>query len=133
VTHSGDLLSALLDGELTPEEIRTVSDHLDVCAACRTELAAATAVRTALRSLPVLDPPPGLLPGISSAPRRRFVQPVWGWAGAGAAALALSMGLVLGTAAGPAPMDLDGFAEQHTARILVQPGVQTVRAVMESP
>ncbi|MBU1494140.1 MAG: zf-HC2 domain-containing protein [Actinobacteria bacterium] len=133
MTHPGDLLSALLDGELTPEEIGAVSEHLDMCAACRAELEATAAARTALRSLPVLDPPPGLLPGTAPVPRRRMLRPVWGWVAAGAAALALSMGLVLGTAAGPAPMNLDGFSEQHTARILVQPGVQAVRAVVEAP
>ncbi|MBU1226075.1 MAG: zf-HC2 domain-containing protein, partial [Actinobacteria bacterium] len=63
MNHPGDLLSALLDGELTPEEIGAVSEHLDMCAACRAELEATAAARTALRSLPVLDPPPGLLPG----------------------------------------------------------------------
>jgi hypothetical protein len=44
----------------------------------------------------------------------------------------VTIGLVVGTSA-PPPMDLDTFAEQHTARVLVQPGFQTVRAVLEAP
>ncbi len=133
MTHPGNLLSALLDGALSPEEVRAVSDHLDACSECRSELETIAAVRAAVRSLPMLDPPPGLLPGRAAVSRRRVLRPVWGWAAAGAAALALSMGFVLGTGTTPTPMDLGNFAEQHTARILVQPGVQTVRAVLESP
>jgi len=133
MTHPGDLLSAFLDGELTVEERRDITNHLEVCAECRTELEDTRAVRSAVQALPVLDPPPGLLPDSAPAPRWSLLRPFWGWAAAGAAALALSIGLVFGAGSGPEPMDLDTFAEQHTARVLVQPGVQTVRAVLESP
>jgi len=132
MTHPGDLLSAMLDGELSPEQRGSVTAHLEVCAECRTEMEDTASARTALRALPVLDPPPGLLPGTAPAERSRL-RPVWGWAAAGAAATALAVGLALGTAPVTEPMDLDTLAERHTARVLVQPGVPTVRAVLDTP
>lgn len=132
MTHPGDLLSALLDNELSLEERARVKTHLEACRECRIELETTSAMRDTLRELPMLDPPPGLLPQPSPA-RHGWLRPAWGWAAAGATALALSVGLVMGTASTPQPMDLDTFAEQHTARVLVQPGVQTVRAVVGTP
>lgn len=132
MTHPGELLSALLDGQLTSGERRSVATHLEGCADCRAELEEIRWVRAAVQSLPMLDAPPGLIPGAARA-RSAFLRPVWGWAAAGAAALALSVGLVLGTGSVPEPMDLDTLAGRHTARVLVQPGVQTVRAVLETP
>jgi anti-sigma factor RsiW len=37
VSHPGDLLSALLDGELTAEERAAVTAHLRECGDCRAE------------------------------------------------------------------------------------------------
>jgi hypothetical protein len=55
--HAGDLLSALLDGELTVAEADQVEAHLRGCEACRTELDEIAGARSALRGLPRLDPP----------------------------------------------------------------------------
>jgi predicted anti-sigma-YlaC factor YlaD len=57
--HAGDLLSALLDGELTPDEERSVRAHLDQCAECRAELQLISGARTLVRDLPAVDPPFG--------------------------------------------------------------------------
>lgn len=132
MTHPGDLLSALLDGELTATELQRVDAHLAECAACRSELDAIDSVRSAVRSLPMLGPPPGLLPGSIPA-RKGFLRPAWGWAATGVIALALSAGLVIGTGATPPPLELDFMAGHHNARVLVQPGVQTVQATLEAP
>lgn len=133
MNHPGDLLSALLDGELARGEHRDVTAHLDGCEQCRADFEAITSARSALRSLPVLDPPEGLLPE-PRLPRRLWWQrPVLAWAAAGAAALAVAIGLVAGTTTPPEPMDLGDLAGQHTARVLVQPGFQTVRAELEAP
>ena len=132
MTHPGDLISALLDGELTAPERRDVITHLEACAECRAERDAIAAVRTTLQGLPIVEPPPGLIPAARRT-RQGLLQPVWGWAAAGMTALALTVGFAFGTASGPPPMDLDTMASQHTARVLVQPGFQTVRAVVEGP
>ncbi|MCB2223974.1 MAG: zf-HC2 domain-containing protein [Actinobacteria bacterium] len=132
MTHPGDLLSALLDGELTAAERRDVHTHLESCARCRDEYEAVRATRDAVRELPLLDLPPGLLPTPAPA-RRPVLARAWTWAAAGAAAAALAIGIGLATGSAPAPMDLDTFAEHHTARVLVQPGFQTVRADVGAP
>jgi len=134
VSHPGDLLSAYLDGELTADEHVAVAAHLDACEACRSEFAATASARASLRSLPQIEPPPALFLVDRDSPAEvRFLRPVWRWAAAGIAALALAVGLVLGPGTRPPPMDLDTLAERHTARVVVQPGFTTVRAVLESP
>lgn len=59
--HLGDRLSGLLDGELDGVEAGAARRHLDGCEPCRRELAAVDAARRAVRALPRLEPPPGLL------------------------------------------------------------------------
>ena len=134
MNHPGDLLSAYLDGELGSAEHTAVAAHLGTCGACRGELTAISEARSSLRSLPTLDAPNSLLPaGTERSPRPRGVRPVWAWAAAAAVALALGIGLAVGPGSSPSPMDLGHLAERHTARVVVQPGVQTVRAVLEAP
>jgi hypothetical protein len=59
--HPGDLLSALLDGELPGPEEAAVVAHLAGCDRCNRELDAVAAARDAVRALPVVAPPPGFL------------------------------------------------------------------------
>jgi hypothetical protein len=62
--HLGDRLSALLDGELAPEEVARARAHLAGCHECAAELEAADAARSLLRSLPPVEPPAGWLDDI---------------------------------------------------------------------
>jgi anti-sigma factor RsiW len=55
--HLGDVLSGLLDGELTPVEESDALAHLVGCVACRAELDGIRAVRLQVRSLPAVEPP----------------------------------------------------------------------------
>ena len=128
MTHPEELLSAFLDDELTPDERTLVATHLDECADCRSELAMVEVARSAVRSLPLLEPPPGLIPGIG-VPRRSFsLRRAWVWATSGAVAVALAVVVAVAPGA-PAPaFDLDTVADQHTARVVVEPGFATVRA-----
>jgi anti-sigma factor RsiW len=57
-----ELLSAYLDGELHDGELAIVVGHLDGCEACIATFHALKETRTAVRMLPVLDAPAGLLP-----------------------------------------------------------------------
>jgi anti-sigma factor RsiW len=81
--HLGDLLSALLDGELEPASAVAARAHVETCPACRAELDATAATRRRLRDLPELDLPFGLLP---RARRRHRRQRPLAWAAAAAAA-----------------------------------------------
>lgn len=81
--HLGDELSALLDGELAPDEAAAAQAHLRECAFCTSELAAFDRARSAVRSLPMVDPPGALRP--RELERRR--GSVWVAVGAAAAVL----------------------------------------------
>lgn len=94
MTHPGDLLSAYLDDELNDEERVAVAAHLQDCGDCRDELTAVQSAAVAIRSLPALDAPPGLVPAPAAWKRRRRWQTL-GVAAAGAAAIAT---LVVGVA-----------------------------------
>jgi anti-sigma factor RsiW len=55
--HVGDVLSALLDGELQGAEAEAARAHLAGCATCAAESIAVTQARSWLRSLPPVEPP----------------------------------------------------------------------------
>ncbi len=61
------LLSASLDGELTPAEASACAEHLEVCDRCRARYAAVASARELLRAVPPPPPPPDLLPTIRAA------------------------------------------------------------------
>ncbi len=130
MSHPGDALSAYLDGELSRDEERSVVLHLGDCDACRAELAELDQARSAVRSLPVLEPPvaldvPALQPG-------RFRRAARGMRAAAAAvilvAVAGAVGLARGAPEAPS-VDLDTIVGQHTARVSVDPGVNSVKAI----
>jgi anti-sigma factor RsiW len=54
--HLGDVLSGLLDGELTPSAEASARQHLDACAS---ELDDVRTARSWLRALPPVEPPAG--------------------------------------------------------------------------
>jgi len=124
MTHPTDLLSAFLDGELESADHAMVANHLDGCASCAVDLEGISRVRDWVRGLPVQDPPIPLLPALR-APR-------WAWAAASVAAAALAVGLVV-TPAEPEAFDLDTLAGQHTARVVVSPGISSIRGPVSGP
>ena len=63
-SHPAEALSALADGELAPGERATVAAHVESCPQCTEELRVVRAVRDALRALPPVEPPPGVLDGL---------------------------------------------------------------------
>lgn len=119
MTHVGDLLSALLDGELNRDELATVTAHLAECETCSEELTAIASVREAVRSLPELDPPVPIM--AHRRPHR------WITAAASIAAGALAVGLAVAPGEQATPFDLDTIAGQHTTRQGVDPGISTFR------
>jgi len=125
MTHPNDLLSAFLDGELAPTEHGTVAAHLSRCEACASELAGLTKVRDWVRQLPIEEPP---IPLVSSLRR----PPRWMWAAASAAAAVLAVGLIVSPAQ-PQVLNLDTLAGQHTARVVVAPGISAIRGPVAGP
>jgi anti-sigma factor RsiW len=86
--HLGDLVSALLDGEL-PVPLEDAShQHLAACPACAEELALVAAARSGVRALPVVEPPAGFSEQLLGLVDHRRRQPAPGMsagaAGAGA-------------------------------------------------
>jgi anti-sigma factor RsiW len=94
--HLGELLSAHLDGELNADETTAVEAHLAECEVCRSELAATSDVRAALRAAPAVDPPFGFYERLLRAGRR----PRWTAVGA-VGAVAAAWIVVLGFAIAP--------------------------------
>ena len=119
--HLGDLLSSLLDGELDSAGRRNAGAHLADCELCRHELARVESARGALRRLPVLEAPSGLIPGT----RRRLLSPAW--VSAVAVTVALVVGLVIGPGVPDATVQLDTLGDQHNARVVGDPGIATFR------
>lgn len=60
--HPSEQISAYLDGELTGNEQSQLVAHLGACGKCSAELEELQRVRSAVRSLPVLDLPRGIVP-----------------------------------------------------------------------
>lgn len=87
MTHPNELISAYLDGELRGSELRRLLDHLSGCGRCSGELEKVQFVRSAVRSLPVLELPEGIVPEADPVvvPLRRHKGM---WAGVAAAAVA---------------------------------------------
>lgn len=63
-------LSAYLDEELSPSEIRAVHAHVAGCEACRDELAALRQVKDLLGRLPEMEPPADLWSGVRARAER---------------------------------------------------------------
>lgn len=106
--HPGDLLSALVDGELTPGEAAGVRAHLDTCPECRRELERIGEARTLVRDLPAVDPPFGFY--------ERMVRPKYRWARAGVAALAGAAAVSVGVLAFAAPRE--PHVSPHVAQLV---------------
>jgi anti-sigma factor RsiW len=65
--HPDDLLSAFLDDELDEPDALRVAHHLAACRDCAGELDGLRSMRTALRDLPDVPPPPHLLAEVPDA------------------------------------------------------------------
>lgn len=128
--HFGPELSAYLDGELAPDEQTLVFSHIQTCGECRDELHELDAARTAVRSLPGLEPPEFIeLHRAGNQPAR----PLWrsrvvAVAAGVAAAVIIAVG-VTGNSAPETTVELDSFTNQHVARASVEAGFTVIPAV----
>ncbi len=133
--HLGEGLSAYLDGELLPAEQASVVAHLEACAACRDELLEIDAARTALRSLPVHDPPlllgTGRPPAAGGARRRRVASRPAAWVAATAAAVVLAVGGVgmARSGSGDDAVEIGQMIDRHNVRVSADLGLPAVQVV----
>jgi anti-sigma factor RsiW len=122
--HLDDVLSAYLDGELTPDEQGDVDAHLATCAECRADLDAEADVRQLLRDLPAVDPPFGFYerilrdgPEASRAPdKQRRLRFGLGSIAAAVACWLLILGLVnVNSASASIDPETDTYLSAHAA------------------
>lgn len=122
--HMGEQLSAYLDGELRTTEHAFVTVHLDDCTECRLDLHELDAARTAVRSLPGLEPPEFLAMQRHRLERERWSRRRVVTAAIGiAAAAALVVGTLSSTRVPTTDVNLHDFFDQHQARLSVDTGI----------
>jgi anti-sigma factor RsiW len=128
--HLGDALSALLDGELSPDEVTAARAHLAVCASCAAELEAVDAARSVLRALPVVEAPAGFLEGLAPPlapviPLRRRSAVLSAVASVAASLIVLALGA--GGVRSPFSPQVSGAAADHadTVAALSSAGAMT--------
>lgn len=127
MTHLDELLSVYLDGETTPAESRRVASHLSECLRCRRRLEGLHEARAAVRSLPLLEMPSGMLP-TTGADRPQQRRPLW--LGAAAAAAAVLIAVATLTTPPPEPIDLSDLSRQIGARAALESGAGSIKVVM---
>lgn len=134
MSHLGDGLSAYLDGEVDDAERSRIAQHLAGCEACSAERDDVGRARSAVRGLPVLEPPPELARGMLQARRRRRVfRPVWAWAASAVAVAVLAVGLLIGPGEADTAFDIGSLVDQHVARVVVDPGIATIHGPVSRP
>lgn len=129
--HSADRLSAYLDGELSGEETNDVVAHVVACRECRADLQEFDRARTAIRALPGVETPEGLLPQLPArrARRRRRVRAVTALAVGAAAVLAIVFGL--NSDADSPELTIDDLGGYHVARASAEPAFSIIPTVFE--
>ena len=113
--HPGDLLSALLDGELSVAEADQVEAHVRECAGCARELEETRQARAMVRGLGDVDPP-SWLETVANPHRRRISRPLQALVSVAASAgvLLLASSGVGPSAFSPRPADA---VDRHAATV----------------
>lgn len=129
MTHPSELISAYLDGELDQSERAHLLDHLGSCGKCSAELEDLQKVRAAVRSLPVLDLPAGLVPEADPivVPLR---QNRGVWVGAAAAIVAIVITIAALVTPPPASMSVDDLSSRFGARVSLDPAFGPAKVVV---
>jgi anti-sigma factor RsiW len=121
-THPGEQLSAYLDGQLDTTEHGFIISHLEFCTDCRLELHELDSARTAIRSLPGLEPPEFIAVHQERVKRERWTRRRVVVAGVGIAAAAAFAFTLLGPSQQAGDLDINPLFDQHQARLSVEAG-----------
>lgn len=125
--HSNELVSAYLDGELRGNERRGLLQHLGECGRCSNELLEIQRVRAAVRSLPVMEVPEGLVPLAEVVPLRRnrgF------WASAAAAVVIVVIAIAALVAPPPTTISADDLNSHFAARVSLDPAFGPAKVIL---
>jgi anti-sigma factor RsiW len=129
VTHPSELISAYLDGELHGLELGGLMDHLSNCGKCAAELEGLQRVRAAVRSLPVLELPPGVVPEADAE-----VIPLHKnrgmWVGVAAAVVALVIAVAALVTPPPGSVSVDDLNSRFGARASLDPAFGPAKVVV---
>jgi anti-sigma factor RsiW len=129
MNHAGDLISAYLDGELSRAEIEQLQAHLSSCGRCAAEIQDMQLVRSAVRSLPMLELPAGLVPEADAqmVPLRRNKG---FWVGAAAAAVALVIAIAALVTPSSPSIAIDELNSRYGARASLDPAFGPAKVVV---
>ena len=129
MNHAGELISAYLDGELTRSEVDQLFSHLASCGRCAAEMQEMQVVRSAVRSLPLLELPVGLIPEADGevVPLRRnrgFLV------GAAAAVVALVIAVAAIVTPSTAPISIEELNSRYGARASLDPAFGPAKVIV---
>ncbi len=94
--HPEELLAEYVDGSLDADDRALVEAHLSTCERCQEDVALATEARSALASLPDLEPAAGIPLAVRRQARRAAPSKVQRVAGIAVAASVLAAGIIFG-------------------------------------
>ncbi len=127
--HADELISVYLDGELTADERRDLMLHLGECGRCSRELNEMQAIRAAVRALPIVDMPDGLVPEADAE-----IVPLHRNRGllVGAAAAILALVVAVATLFGPTPqtVSVSDLNSKLGARVSLDPAFGPAKVVI---
>jgi anti-sigma factor RsiW len=128
VSHPSELISAYLDGELHDRELSQLMDHLAGCGRCSADLEQLQRVRTAVRSLPVLELPRGVVPEADPVvvPLRRNRGM---WVGVAAAVVAAVIAIAALVTPSPGTVSVDDLNSRFGARASLDPAFGPAKVV----
>jgi len=129
VIHPSEMISAYLDGELSWSEHSQLVDHLERCGRCTAELEQMQRVRAAVRSLPVLELPEGIVPEADRVivPLRRQ-RGLWAGVAAAIAVVVVAIAALLGP--DPGSVSIDELSSRFGARVSLDPAFGPAKVVV---
>lgn len=127
--HAGEQISAYLDGELAGDELRQLFRHLGECGPCSEELIEIQSVRAAVRSLPLIEVPPGLVPAAEAEVvplhrNRGF------WVSTAAAVVILVITIAALITPAPATISVDELNSRFAARVSLDPAFGPAKVII---
>ena len=127
--HPTELISAYLDGELHGAEQSQLQEHLAGCGKCSVDMEQLQFVRSAVRSLPVLELPEGIVPEADPVvvPLRRHKGM---WVGAAAAVVAAVIAIAAIVTPEPGSASLTELNSQYAARSTLDPAFGPAKLVL---